>query len=350
MNMTQERLTDEQKWQAFGAKDARYDGAFFVAVRTTRIYCRPSCAAKPLRKNVEFFDTIEQAEADGYRACKRCHPNEPHLPAEQLAARATQFIKDNGHARLDALSAELHISPFHLQRTFKRVMGVSPLQFAKAQQVQTLKSALNNAPSATHAIIDAGFSDNTRAYEQLDGIGMTPREYMRGGGMRIGFTITDSMLGRTLIAATERGLCAVYFGDDDAQLERELRAEYPSAHIERHHDTLLSMWAREVVRGINASQTAEFARLPLDVRGTAFQAKVWQALRQIPRGETRSYADLARAIGEPSAYRAVANACGANRVAAVIPCHRAVRENGARGGYRWGVERKAKLLQQELAP
>jgi len=349
-------LSEDQMWRAFEDKDAAYDNQFFVAVRTTRIYCRPSCPARPLRKNVVFFPTWQAAEDAGFRACKRCHPKQTFDNATTLAQRAAELIQADGTARLDQLSAALHISPFHLQRTFKKVMGVSPLQYARAQRIQQVKQELKTGTRVTDAVYNAGFNSSSRLYEQAAGIGMTPGAYQKGGqGMNIDYTIIDSALGRMLIAGTPRGLCALYLGDDDATLERELAQEYPAARIQRHprHDhTALHQWAEAVTQYLNQEQPhAALAQLPLDVQGTAFQARVWQALRTIPEGETRSYSELAHSIGQPTAVRAVANACGANHVAVVIPCHRAVRQGKGNvvGGYRWGTARKAKLLAQEHA-
>ena len=346
-------LSEDQMWRAFADKDAAYDNQFFVAVKTTGIYCRPSCPARPLRKNVVFFITWHEAEAAGFRACKRCHPKETFDNATTLAHRAAELIQADGTARLDQLSAVLHISPFHLQRTFKKVMGVSPLQYAKAQRIQRVKHELKAGTRVTDAVFNAGFNSGSRIYEQADGIGMTPSAYQKGGqGMNIDYTITHSDLGRMLIAGTPRGLCALYLGDDDAALERELITEYPAASINKHTNTTLHQWADQVTRYLNQQEPhAALAQLPLDVQGTAFQAQVWQALRNIPEGETRSYSEIAQTLGQPTAARAVANACGANHVAVVIPCHRAVRQGKGNhvGGYRWGTARKAKLLAQEHA-
>lgn len=344
------RMNSDEMWTAFDNKDAAYDGRFFVAVRTTRVYCRPSCTARPLRKNVEFFESADAAEAHGYRPCKRCQPRNALLPAAQLAAQVVAFIESNGHARLEALSRELGFSPFYLQRIFKRVMGVSPMQYAKTHRSAQLTQQLSGAVSVTAAIQDAGFNSSSVAYGESHGLGMTPGGYRAGGtGAAIQYMLSDSALGRMLVAATERGICALYFGEADAQLENELRAEYPKARLMAGETSSLNRYAENVSRFLARKQDhAALRQLPLDVQGTAFQARVWQALRDIPQGQTRSYGEVARAIGQPSAMRAVANACGANRVAVVIPCHRVVREGGATGGYRWGAARKAQLLAREL--
>ncbi len=343
------RMNSDEMWTAFDKKDAAYDGRFFVAVRTTRVYCRPSCAARPLRKNVEFFDSADAAEAQGYRPCKRCQPRSVLLPAAQLAARAAAFIESNGHARLDALSRELGFSPFHVQRVFKRVMGVSPMQYAKTHRSAQLTRQLSGAASVTAAIQDAGYNSNSVAYGESHGLGMTPGGYRAGGaGAAIQYMLMDSALGRMLVAATERGICALYFGEADAPLVSQLCAEYPNARLAAGPTETLRGYAESV--GLFLARKHDHAalrQLPLDVQGTVFQAQVWQALREIPQGQTRSYAEVAQAIGRPTATRAVANACGANRVAVVIPCHRVVREGGVTGGYRWGAERKAQLLARE---
>lgn len=348
-------LSEDDMWRAFADKDPQYDGQFFVAVKTTGIYCRPSCSARPLRKNVVFFATWDAAEAAGFRACKRCHPKAAHDQATALAHRAAEQIRADGTARLDQLSQALHISPFHLQRTFKKVMGVSPLQYAKAQRLQQVKHELRTGSRVTDAIYNAGFNSSSGMYEQagqrVAGIGMTPGTYQKGGrGMTIDYTISQTRLGRMLVAGTSRGLCALYLGDNDAALEHELMKEYPAAAIQQHTNAAVQVWADEVVRYLNQQPHTPLTQLPLDVQGTAFQARVWQALRNIPEGETRSYRDIAQSIGQPSAVRAVANACGANHVAVVIPCHRVVRQGQGNdiGGYRWGAERKAQLLEQEL--
>jgi AraC family transcriptional regulator of adaptative response/methylated-DNA-[protein]-cysteine methyltransferase len=347
--MSKLKLTQDQMWAAWEAKDAAYDGQFFVAVKTTGVYCRISCPARPLRKNVIFFVSCEQAEAAGYRACKRCHPRETALSgAAELTQRAIALIGSSGKARLNELSSQLNISPFHLQRTFKKVMGVSPLQYAKAQRANQIKQELRTNGRVTDAIYNAGFESASRMYENKI-LGMTPTIYKKGGsGMKIAYTVLPCLLGRMLMAGTPHGICAIYLGDDDSKLEAELMHEYPNAGIEKHISSELRDWADAVLAFMERkADHASLGRLPLDVQGTAFQARVWQALRQIPEGQTRSYSDIAKAIGQPTAMRAVANACGANKACIVIPCHRVVREDGSLGGYAWGSERKAALLARE---
>jgi AraC family transcriptional regulator of adaptative response/methylated-DNA-[protein]-cysteine methyltransferase len=342
-----ETLSDDQRWAICQARDARYDGRFYTAVRSTGIYCRPSCAARPLRKNVRFFDSAEAAEAAGFRPCKRCQPRAELAPAAQLIERVTAFVRSQGHARLDALAAELGYSPFYLQRVFKAQMGVSPSQFARAWRIERVKIALSAETPVTAALLDAG--QHTPAKPLL---GMTPSAYRSGGmGEAIGYLCDACSLGRVLVAATARGICALYFGDSDDTLAHALRGEFPGAAINAQtDDPTLRQWTDTVLAVLRSDRAYDaLAQTPLDLRGTAFQALVWRALRAIPAGETRSYADVAASIGRPSAARAVANACGANRVALVIPCHRVVRGDGGTGGYRWGGERKARLLDAERA-
>jgi AraC family transcriptional regulator, regulatory protein of adaptative response / methylated-DNA-[protein]-cysteine methyltransferase len=340
-----EILSDDQRWAVCQARDASYDGRFFTAVRSTRIYCRPSCAARPLRKNVSFYDSAEAAEAAGFRPCKRCQPRAERAPAAQLIERVTDFVRTQGHARLDALASELGYSPFYLQRVFKAQLGVSPAQFARSWRVDQVKTALSAESSVTTALLDAGQPSPVKTH-----LGMTPSAYRSGGsGEAIGYLCDACSLGRLLIAATPVGICALYFGDSDAELLRALREEFPGADIgAQPNNQVLRGWADTVLAVLSSERTHEtLTQLPLDLRGTAFQALVWQALRAIPAGETRSYADVAASIGRPNATRAVANACGANRVALVIPCHRVVRGTGGTGGYRWGSGRKARLLSDE---
>ncbi len=264
---------------------------------------------------------------------------------------AVALIDAGGSAKLGDLSAQLHVSPYHLQRAFKRAMGVSPRQYALARRVKDMKTGLRNGASATEAIYEAGFGSSSRAYAQSASLGMTPGAYGRGGrGMVIGYALADSALGRMLLAATPRGVCAVYFGDSDDELRRALSDEYPAAHIERSDaDPELEARAAAVAEYLDSGRSyASLSSLPLDVYGTAFQARVWQALRDIPPGDTRTYAEVAKAIGRPAATRAVANACAANRAAMIIPCHRVVRADGGVGGYRWGEERKRRLLDEEI--
>lgn len=340
-------LTDEERWAAFAARDARYDGRFVVGVRSTGIYCRPSCPARrPLRQNVVFYPVGDVAEREGYRPCRRCRPEEASAQARAVE-QASRYIKEHldRNVTLDELGDVVGLSPHHLQRTFKRMLGISPRAYADALRLGTVKSGLRER-DVTTAIYDAGYGSSSRLYERAPGqLGMTPGVYRRGGqGMSIGYTIADSRLGRLLVGATEHGVSAIYLGDDDAELEAELRAEYPAAEIVR--DTSgLDGWIAAIVAHLAGQQP--HLDLPIDVQTTAFKRRVWEALREIPYGATRGYAEIARQIGQPTAVRAVASACATNPVALVVPCHRVVRSDGAPGGYRWGVERKEALLAQE---
>ena len=344
---------EEQYWQAVVEKDSRANDTFFVAVRTTGVYCKPSCPSRrPKRENVSFYTSPEAAEQAGYRACKRCHPRESAQadPQVEIAQRISRYIEQHleGAISLADLSEQFNISPFHLQRIFKRVMGISPRQYAEAYRLDQFKTQLKERDSVTAALYEVGYSSSSRLYERAPGqLGMTPTTYQRGGaGMQISYTIVDSPLGRLLVAATEKGICSVCIGDEDSALEKAFQNEYPMADISHDIDgTPLHNWVETLVKHLNGQQP--HLDLPLDVQATAFQRRVWQALQAIPYGETRSYSQIAQTIGHPTAARAVANACATNPVAIAVPCHRVVRENGNMGGYRWGKSRKQQLLEQE---
>ncbi|MBA3497320.1 MAG: bifunctional DNA-binding transcriptional regulator/O6-methylguanine-DNA methyltransferase Ada [Gemmatimonadales bacterium] len=338
-------------WTAVLDRDAAADGRFVYAVASTRIYCRPSCPSRrPHRRQVRFFTTPDAAESAGYRACRRCRPRDTELGAARRVREARRYLEQHldETVTLERLGRAVGLSPYHLQRTFKRLTGVTPRVYAGARRMERMKSRLKEGDSVTRATYDAGYSSPSRAYDHsLGALGMTPAAYRNGGrGVAVRFTTLDTELGAVLVAATERGLCSVALGDDAGTLEAKLRLEYPAALIERR-DAELRGWAGTVVARL-AGDEAE--GLPLDVRGTTFQERVWEALRRIPRGATRSYSELARELGRPSAARAVARACASNRLAVVIPCHRVVREDGGLGGYRWGVERKRELLAGEATP
>lgn len=344
-------LDTTQQWRIVLARDRRYDGDFVYAVRSTGIYCRPSCPSRrPRRTLVRFFPIPEAAEAAGFRACRRCHPGElrPHDPAVALVRELCRAIdaQPDGPADLQALGRRSGRSPHQVLRAFRRVLGVSPREYRDARRVSRLKSSLKERPHVSPAIYEAGFGSSSRVYERAAGtLGMTPAAYARGGrGARIHYSIVSSPLGSLLVAATERGICKIGLGDSAAALERDLRREFPAAHIARDAGRLRA-WVQTILEHLAGKEP--HLDLPLDIRATAFQQKVWSALRKIPYGSTRSYQAVARAIGSPRATRAVARACATNPVALVIPCHRVVREDGEAGGYRWGIERKQALLSRE---
>jgi len=337
----------QNKWQQVLARDARQDGRFVFAVRTTGIFCRPSCPSRrPRRDSVEFFAGPREAERAGYRACLRCKPTQISEQA-QYVLRARQLLDNaEGVVTLAQLSKRVGLSPFHLQRLFKRATGLSPREYQSARRMQHMKAGLRKGDDVTTALYEAGFGSPSRLYENANQqLGMTPGTYRRGGeGMTITFSITASPLGRMLVGATERGLCAVRFGESTTELERGLREEFHSAELHRD-DTGLSRYVESLVASLGGQSTA--IDLPLDIRATAFQIRVWERLRHIPRGQTRSYREIASEIGEPKAVRAVARACATNPVALALPCHRVVRSDGDLAGYRWGMERKKKLLEAE---
>lgn len=345
------RANDAQAWQAVLGRDRRYDGMFVYAVKSTGVYCRPSCASRrPRREMVEFFEQAQAAERSGFRSCERCRPTELNGARElpQVITRVCRFIDEivEEGPTLDRLAEVAGVSPFHLQRSFKGALGISPRQYAELKRFLRFKTRLQKGDDVTTAMYEAGFNSPSRLYERsTSALGMTPSAYRAGGpGQKIRYTIADSSLGRVLIAATDKGVCAVRIGDSDKALEATLRYEFAKAEITRD-DRELASYADEIVDAAEGKGIAH--EVPLDIQHTAFQWKVWQELRRIGIGETRSYQQVAKAIGEPRAVRAVANACASNPVALVIPCHRVVRKDGASGGYRWGAERKEKLLTKE---
>lgn len=345
-------MYEDAYWQAVMERDGRANGTFVYAVRSTGIYCKPSCPSrKPRREQVVFFTEPAEAEQAGFRACRRCQPRENVSDAQvELVEHACRYIEQHldETLRLEQLGAEVGLSQTYAQRLFKRVMGISPRQYAEAQRLERIKSQLKEGTSVTTTVYEVGYSSSSRLYERAPGqLGMTPTTYKRGGaGMVIEYTIVDSPLGRLLVAATERGICRIGLDDRDEVLEDTLRYEYPAAEI-RQDDGRLSPWLEALVSYLAGEQP--HLDLPVDIRATAFQWRVWEELRAIPYGQTRSYSAIASAIGQPKARRAVAQACKQNPVPLVIPCHRVVRENGEPGGYRWGAERKKHLLEQEAA-
>lgn len=345
------RVVEEANcWRAVEERNAAWDGHFVYAVRSTGVYCRPSCPSRrPRRKQVVFFAIPEAAEQCGYRPCRRCHPQQtPASPHVERVRQTCRYIETHLESSLTlrTLSEQAGVSPFHLQRLFKQVTGITPRQYADACRIGVLKSRLRERRTVTMAMIEAGYGSSSRLYERAASqLGMTPATYQRGGpAINIRYTLADCSLGRVLLAGTERGICAVYLGDNDAGLETELKREFPASVVERDDDGL-NAWVRAIVDHLSGQQP--HLDLPLDVRATAFQWRVWQELRAIPYGSTRSYRDIARALGQPSAVRAVGRACATNPVSLVIPCHRVVREDGGLGGYRWGLDRKQALLDQE---
>lgn len=341
-------------WQAVLERDARLDGAFVYAVRSTGIYCRPSCPSRrPKRKQVEFYAEPQAAERAGFRPCRRCRPTESRADSarSELARRACAMIDAgldslDGAPSLTVLSTRMGVNIYRLARDFKRVMGITPRRYADAQKLERLKTQLKKGDNVTGALYEAGYGSTRALYERAPSqLGMTPATYRRGGeGMRIGYTIVDCSLGRLLVAATERGVCRVCLGDADEPLVSALVEEYPKAEIRPDRDGL-GKWVGKFLDHLDGRMPQ--LDLPLDVRATAFQWRVWQELRAIPYGTTRSYSEVARAMGHPKAVRAVAHACATNPVAIVVPCHRVIREDGSLGGYGWGLERKEKLLAQE---
>ncbi|MHC6227472.1 bifunctional DNA-binding transcriptional regulator/O6-methylguanine-DNA methyltransferase Ada [Pseudomonas sp. X10] len=345
--------TDEQRWCAVQANDPSADGQFVYAVRTTGIYCRPSCRARlPRRENVEYFSDAEAAEAAGYRACRRCSADKAQANARrtELVARACRLIEaSDTPPNLEQLGEQLGLSPFHLHRLFKAETGLTPKAYASAFRARRLREELGDAStSVTDAIYGAGFNSNSRFYESAgQRLGMRPREYRAGGaGATIRFAIGECSLGAILVAQSQHGICAILLGDDPELLLRDLQDQFPKAQL-LGGDAGFERLVAEVVGFVE--MPALGLNLPLDVQGTAFQERVWQVLREVPVGSRVSYTEIAERIGAPRAVRAVAMACAANKIAVAIPCHRVVRRDGDISGYRWGVERKRQLLERETS-
>jgi AraC family transcriptional regulator of adaptative response/methylated-DNA-[protein]-cysteine methyltransferase len=337
-------------WRATLARDSRADGSFVLAVRSTHIYCRPSCPARrPLRRNVTFFRTREEAEKQGYRACLRCRPNEIS-GAVALVQRAAGHLAESSEesVRLGSLARTLGTTQATLRRAFLQVTGLKPRELVEALRIKRFKAMLRAGKGIADALYETGYGSSSRVYERSNAqLGMTPATYRKGGqGMKIGYTIAKSPLGKVLVAATERGVSAVYLGDAENTMTAELREEYPRAEIAPATDSF-QRWVREIVQRIEGKPAR--LELPLDLQATAFQRRVWQELQRIPRGKTRTYSEVARSLGQPKAVRAVARACATNPVSIVVPCHRVIREGGALAGYRWGLSRKQQLLEQERA-
>jgi AraC family transcriptional regulator of adaptative response/methylated-DNA-[protein]-cysteine methyltransferase len=340
----------DTRWALVVARDSKADGTFYYSVQTTGVYCRPSCAARLARpENVRFYESPQEAESAGFRACKRCRPTQAPL-AEQHAAKVAKVCRlieqSENSPTLEKLAKYAGMSVFHLHRTFKAVTGLTPNAYAAARRANRVRTTLGKCQSVTEAIYDAGFNSNSRFYETSDEVlGMTPTNFRDGGAnTAIHFAIGECSLGSILVAKSERGVCAVLVGDDPILLVHDLQDQFPKADLigdESGYEDLVAKVVGLIEKpGVGLD-------LPLDIRGTAFQQRVWKALQQIPVGSTASYADIAKLIGMPKAIRAVAQACGANSLAVAIPCHRVIRNDGALSGYRWGVERKRALLERE---
>jgi AraC family transcriptional regulator of adaptative response/methylated-DNA-[protein]-cysteine methyltransferase len=341
---------EEEFWKAVLARDAQHDGKFVFGVSSTGVYCRPSCPARrPRRQNVQFFARPEQAEKAGFRACLRCRPRllsgNPRMDAVKAICRYIEQHLDEP-VTLELLGEKFQQSPFHLQRRFKAALGITPREYADSCRMQLLKRNLQSGGNVTRAMYDAGYGSSSRLYEKTASqLGMTPDKYRRGAvAAVIRYACADSPLGRMMIAATEKGVCSIQFADSDAELIEGLKREFPFAS-RRPDDGGLQVWIEGLLTQMSGRELD--AALPLDIRATAFQRQVWTYLQSIPFGATRSYAEVAKGIGQPTASRAVARACATNPVAVAIPCHRVVRGDGSLSGYRWGVARKEKLLAME---
>ena len=345
-------LSDDRRWNAVVGRDHSLDGEFVYAVKTTGIYCSPSCPSRQSkRKNTVFFATPQEAERAGYRECLRCGPSQSSVEERRVqAVRAACAAIDEAEQApaLHELAATVGLSPSHLHRQFKRLVGVTPREYAAGKRAARLRECLHTGRPVADAIYEAGYGSSSRVYETASRtLGMTPGEYRDGGrSVTIEYTVTRSPLGNLLVAATDRGICCIEFGDSETVLRESLTERFPAARLEEN-DNDLRQWVADITAFIRTPSHG--LRLPLDIQGTAFQLRVWKALQAIPPGRTASYRDVAATIGRPTAHRAVANACGANKLALAIPCHRVVRTNGKLGGYRWGLERKRRLLEREAA-
>ncbi|MGB9480463.1 MAG: bifunctional DNA-binding transcriptional regulator/O6-methylguanine-DNA methyltransferase Ada [Candidatus Acidiferrum sp.] len=343
-------LIAERYWQATLHRDSRADGSFFFAVRSTQVYCRPSCPSRrPLRRNTLFFRTPQEAEKQGFRPCRRCRPNEQNSAIALVQRVAAELSKTNDQSfRFASVAAQLHSSTAQLRRAFQRVTGLSPKEFEQAFRLTRFKKMLRQGSTITDALYACGYASSSRLYEKTNAhLGMTPASYRKGGqGMQIGYAIANTSLGKVLVAATERGVSAVYLGENEKTLVDELHKEYAKADIVRAENRH-QKWLSEIVRRVEGN--APSAELPLDVQATAFQRRVWQELQKIPRGATRTYTQVAKSLGNPHSVRAVARACATNPVSIVVPCHRVIRMDGTLAGYRWGLSRKEKLLAKEAA-
>jgi AraC family transcriptional regulator, regulatory protein of adaptative response / methylated-DNA-[protein]-cysteine methyltransferase len=350
IEMTAAKTRSDPRWQSLVNRDTAADGQFYYSVKTTGVYCRPSCASRLARpENVQFHLTRQDAEKAGFRPCKRCKPDKPaltELNAKKIAAACRLIERSEETPSLQELARHAGMSISHFHRSFKAMTGLTPKNFAEAHRSSRVRTSLERSNTVTDAIYDAGFNSNSRFYESSNQIlGMTPSKYRGGGaGTDIYFAIGQCSLGSILVAQSNKGVCSILLGDDPAQLVRDVEKQFPKANLIGEEPGYAQLVAQVV--GLIEQPGLGF-QLPLDIRGTAFQQRVWKALRQIPPGSTASYSDIAKKIGMPKAVRAVAQACGANGLAVAIPCHRVVRNDGALSGYRWGVERKRALLERE---
>ncbi|MGA9973380.1 MAG: bifunctional DNA-binding transcriptional regulator/O6-methylguanine-DNA methyltransferase Ada [Candidatus Sulfotelmatobacter sp.] len=348
--LRQAQSSEDQRWDAVVARDAARDGQFVFAVSSTGVYCRPSCAARhPRRANVTFFSHPDQAEKAGFRACLRCRPlSVSGNPQSDWAKEVCRYIEQHldEPVTLSRLGKVFRQSPFHLQRRFKATLGITPREYADACRLRQLKRNLQAGDNVTRAMYDAGYGSSSRLYEKTASqLGMTPDKYRRGAiAATVRYAIADSPLGRMLVAATDKGVCAIQFAHSDGELIEGLKREFPFA-ARKPDQSGLQAWVETLLSTMTGHELN--TALPLDIRATAFQRRVWTYLQSIPFGATQSYSQVAKAIGQPSASRAVARACATNPVAVVIPCHRVVRKDGDASGYRWGVERKKALLEME---
>jgi AraC family transcriptional regulator, regulatory protein of adaptative response / methylated-DNA-[protein]-cysteine methyltransferase len=345
-------MDEEEMRRAVEARDVSADGVFVIAVRTTGIYCRPSCPSRHAkRENIEFYLTPEEAEAAGYRACLRCMPKEPDAPQRAWVKKACDHIRRHPEEKmtLTALAAEAGVSAYHLQRTFKRVIGVSPRQYQETCRIERLKGQLREGKPVTEAVHGAGYGSTSWLYRDSKAkLGMTPGTYRRRGeGMMIRYRVVDSPLGKLLVARTVHGVCYVGLWDDEATLKTSLRVEYPRAELVREEGKL-DTWTRGILAYLDGRAT-ELGSIPVDAQGTDFQRKVWRELQAIPLGQTRTYGEVARSMGSPNAVRAVGRACATNPVSLLIPCHRILGGAGDLHGYHWGLDRKKRLLDAERA-
>ncbi|KAM3112808.1 bifunctional DNA-binding transcriptional regulator/O6-methylguanine-DNA methyltransferase Ada [Phormidesmis sp. 146-33] len=348
MNQLMQSLSEEALWRAVLDRDPKFDNRLFYGVRSTKIYCRPTCPSRrPDRRQVCFFESPQAAEASGFRPCKRCHPQQAIAPIQEKILSACRYIEAQ-HDRIPTLTelgTQVEMSPTHFQRVFKQMIGVSPFEYGDAHRVERLKQQLHQGEEIAIALYSAGYGSSSRLYEKGSQLGMTPATYKKHGfGEAIRYATADTPLGILLIAMTDRGLCSVQLGETIEDLENELQAQFQKASLYKASDDLQA-WIQTFVSYLSGS--LPLPELPCDVRATAFQIRVWQALRQIPIGTTITYSDLAIAIGQPTSIRAVASACARNPIALLVPCHRVVPKTGGLGGYRWGVSRKQALLDLE---